>query len=93
IFIFLGSLLSACLQVKQYLNIKDLHLVFYFAIMAVIFLGLSFIATKFMSKKIFILFLIAISFLIRLVWILNIDTPIRSDFSVMYNAAVQAAKG
>ncbi|MGZ0877470.1 glycosyltransferase family 39 protein [Priestia megaterium] len=93
IFIFLGSLLSACLQVKQYLNIKDLHLVFYFAIMAVIFLGLSFIATKFMSKKIFIIFLIALSFLIRLVWILNIDTPIKSDFSVMYNAAVQAAKG
>ncbi|WP_246141000.1 glycosyltransferase family 39 protein [Bacillus marasmi] len=45
------------------------------------------------NKTLFIVFLVLIAFVTRLVWVLNVNTPIISDFSVMYQGAIDASKG
>ena len=62
-------------------------------IIGLLLLLIGYIANKYMSKIVFTISLITLTFSIRLIWILNIPTPIESDFAVMYYSAVQAAKG
>ncbi|MGG2063305.1 ArnT family glycosyltransferase [Bacillus sp. S14(2024)] len=62
------------------------------SIMALLIL-LSYLANKFLSRVTFILLLIVCAFTIRFIWIIKIPTPLESDFAVMYESAVQAAKG
>jgi hypothetical protein len=54
---------------------------------------LAFIANRYLNKKHFIIFLIFIAFSVRFVWILNVNTPVFSDFAMMYHSAIEAAKG
>ncbi|HHT7141991.1 TPA: ArnT family glycosyltransferase [Bacillus cereus] len=62
-------------------------------IIGLLLLLIGYIANKYMSKIVFTISLITLAFSIRLIWILNIPTPIESDFAMMYYSAVQAAKG
>lgn len=54
---------------------------------------LAVLSMKFISRKIFIIFLFLLAFGIRFAWIYTIDTKNVSDFEIMYNAAVRAAHG
>ncbi|MCD9022862.1 ArnT family glycosyltransferase [Cohnella silvisoli] len=58
-----------------------------------ILLLVSYIADRYLSKRLFILSLISLAFLIRIVWILWIQTPPASDFLYMHTAAKSAALG
>lgn len=58
-----------------------------------IFLLFGYISNKYMSKVTFSISLLILAFSIRLIWVLNIQTPVETDFEMMYNSAVQAAKG
>lgn len=49
--------------------------------------------SRFIPVKIFIGLLIIAAIAPRLYWILNIDTPIESDFSLLYHGAVDAVNG
>ncbi|MED1402720.1 glycosyltransferase family 39 protein [Bacillus mycoides] len=62
-------------------------------LIGVIFLLFGYISNKYMSKVVFSISLIFLAFSIRLIWVLNIQTPVETDFAMMYNSAVQAAKG
>lgn len=48
---------------------------------------------RYLSKKWFLISLIAVSLLTRITWVLAFNTPPASDFSKMYTAAVSAAAG
>lgn len=62
-------------------------------LIGLLFLLIGYISNKYMSKLIFTISLIILAFSIRLIWVLNIQTPVESDFAMMYNGAVQATKG
>lgn len=48
---------------------------------------------KFLKKNHFIIFLFSLSLIIRLIYILYIDTPIISDFKTMYDASLELLNG
>lgn len=54
---------------------------------------IGYAVNRYMSKRFFMIFLITLAFSVRLIWILNIQTPVESDFKVMYQSAVQAING
>ena len=62
-------------------------------LIGLLFLLIGYISNKYMSTFIFTVSLIVLAFSVRLIWVLNVPTPIESDFSVMYNSAIQATKG
>ena len=62
-------------------------------LIGLLFIFIGYITNKYMSKLIFTILLIILAFSIRFIWFLNIQTPIESDFAMMYNGAVQATKG
>ncbi|EEL79284.1 Integral membrane protein [Bacillus cereus AH1271] len=62
-------------------------------LIGLLFILIGYITNKYMSKLIFTIALIILAFSIRFIWFLNIQTPIESDFAMMYNGAVQATKG
>lgn len=57
------------------------------------FLVISFFANHSIKSIQFYVLLFVFAFIIRFIWILNVNTPIISDFSVMYQSAIDAAKG
>lgn len=54
---------------------------------------LGFLLSRYINKKLYIFILLAIAFGVRLVWILKVDSTVKSDFALMYQSAIQAAKG
>jgi 4-amino-4-deoxy-L-arabinose transferase-like glycosyltransferase len=52
-----------------------------------------FITKRWITNRSFLILLAATAFLLRLGWILWIQTPVESDFAMMYSSAVQAVKG
>lgn len=70
-----------------FISLKNMFLIF-----AIFILGIYFFQKKFKVKK-FTIFLFVISFLVRLLAILFVKTPIISDFAVMYNTAVEILNG
>jgi 4-amino-4-deoxy-L-arabinose transferase-like glycosyltransferase len=61
---------------------------------SIVFVGIfSSFLSRFIPVKVFVGLLILIAFVPRLIWILNINTPIESDFSLLYNAAISATNG
>lgn len=55
--------------------------------------GFVFFFHKLIGPKIFLTVLIVLAFSLRLGWVLWIPTPIESDFSMLYTAAIEATKG
>ncbi|MCC2327489.1 ArnT family glycosyltransferase [Bacillus wiedmannii] len=62
-------------------------------LIGLLFLLIGYISNKYMSTFTFTVSLIVLAFSVRLIWVLYVPTPIESDFSVMYNSAIQATKG
>ena len=97
--IFLGLISSFFIFIATAENIYNNHpnnyisIFFYMVIAGLLLLGI----TKFFSKQLkqawFLIILLLIGFCIRLFWVLNVDTPIISDFYVMYNAAISITEG
>lgn len=48
---------------------------------------------KYINRLFFLFGLVLISFTIRLIWIFNVDTPITSDFYLLYQAALSITEG
>lgn len=59
----------------------------------VVLVLISFLVNRYLTEKQFIIFLITVSFGIRILWITFINTVPSSDFSLMYGSAQQAVKG
>ncbi len=57
------------------------------------FLLVSYLVLKIKSEKAFLVILIAVAFLVRLIWILTVNTLPESDYELMYNAAIKGANG
>ncbi len=68
-------------------------LVITFLLSIIFVLAASYLINKYLSRKFFLFFLIALGFIIRLMWIGKINTQPVSDFIVMYNAAINAING
>ena len=51
------------------------------------------IASRYMNKTVFFISLIVLTLGIRLAWMLSVQTPVKSDFLVMLDAARNIAKG
>ncbi|MGH1285675.1 ArnT family glycosyltransferase [Bacillus toyonensis] len=102
---FVKSLLVLCLiisgaitwhsvyVVREQANTRLLIIIPSIILIGILVLLIGYISNKYMSKLMFAISLIILAFSIRLIWILNIQTPVESDFGMMYNAAVQATKG
>ncbi|MBP1988661.1 glycosyltransferase family 39 protein [Paenibacillus eucommiae] len=57
------------------------------------FAVIIYVIQKYLTRKWFVLLLLVTSLGLRIIWAVGIDTPITSDFSVMYQSAVQGASG
>ncbi|MDF4766686.1 hypothetical protein P3557_26100, partial [Vibrio parahaemolyticus] len=79
--------------VREQANTRLLIIVPIIIMIGLLFLLVGYISNKYMSKLIFTISLIILAFSIRFIWVLNIQTPVESDFAMMYNGAVQATKG
>ncbi|MGG0252227.1 glycosyltransferase family 39 protein [Bacillus toyonensis] len=102
---FVKSLLVLCLiisgaitwhsvyVVREQANTRLLIIIPSIILIGILFLLIGYISNKYMSKLMFAISLIILAFSIRLIWILNIQTPVESDFGMMYNGALQATKG
>jgi 4-amino-4-deoxy-L-arabinose transferase-like glycosyltransferase len=58
-----------------------------------LFIMIFILANRYLSKRSFLISLILLSLGIRLVWIFTVNTPIVSDFGMMYQSAISAANG
>ncbi|WP_052648849.1 glycosyltransferase family 39 protein [Paenibacillus sp. E194] len=70
----------------------------YMPLVSLLYLGSVFLLTYYSVKQYskesqFIFFIACLSFFIRLVWILTIDTQPMSDFQMMYDSAIKMANG
>ncbi|MBP1990273.1 glycosyltransferase family 39 protein [Paenibacillus eucommiae] len=63
-----------------------------FVVYAVL-LALVHVVTAYMSRRLFLVLLMAAAVVLRVVWILMIDTPPVSDFAVMHDTALRLAGG
>ena len=54
---------------------------------------IAYLSTKYLSKKVYIILLISIAFLLRIGWAYWVKTPIISDFHVLYSAAIDIVNG
>jgi 4-amino-4-deoxy-L-arabinose transferase-like glycosyltransferase len=76
---------------EAYTSHTTIWAVLLFAAVTILLLG--FFSLKWFGRKLFIAILLLLAVGIRLAWISTIDTRIYSDFEVMYNAAIRAARG
>ncbi|MFD0767595.1 glycosyltransferase family 39 protein [Bacillus sp. CGMCC 1.60114] len=91
--IFSFAIWNSYWAIKEILQIRTLisgPIIIFIMILLVL---LSYLANKFLSRFTFILLLTVCAFTIRFIWIIKVPTPIESDFAVMYESAIQAAKG
>ncbi|ADY24640.1 glycosyltransferase family 39 protein [Bacillus paranthracis] len=79
--------------IKEHDETSLLVLIPVLILIGLVFLLFGYISNKYMSKLTFSISLIILAFSIRLIWMLNIQTPVETDFSMMYHSAIQAAKG
>ncbi|AKO94746.1 ArnT family glycosyltransferase [Priestia filamentosa] len=95
IFVFSWEATSQFLKVGQLnLSSNTANLVIAMGVIIyglIIFLISSYV--KKLSQKTFLIVMLSVAFLLRFIWILVVDTPIQSDFNVLYTAAVDASKG
>ena len=78
--------------IETYTSKREFLLFLAWMIGIVLALGIfSFFINRFLSNTLFLIFLIALAFTVRLIWILNVPTPIESDFYALYTAAVDAS--
>ncbi|MBD3108430.1 glycosyltransferase family 39 protein [Bacillus sp. AGMB 02131] len=92
--IFLGLIISFFAFIMStetlYYNNSNNYIVtiFQMIIAGLLLLGITKLCSKSIKQIWFLAILLLVAFAIRLIWVLNVDTPITSDFLVMYNAAM-----
>lgn len=64
-----------------------------FCLLAGMIILTFFLANRYLNNKIYIISLFLIAFGVRIGWVIAVDTPVISDFYLMYNSALAAAKG
>lgn len=74
-------------------NISRLMLCLEIAGISILVIMLAYMSNKYLSRMQYIVILGILAFCIRLIWITKIPTPVESDFLLMYNGALYAAKG
>ena len=80
--------------IEMYTVERDFRLFLVLIIGSVLALAIFlFFINRFLSNKLFLTVLIALAFTVRLIWVLNIQTPIESDFYGLYTGAVDASNG
>lgn len=77
---------------KQTYGINLTYMLTLFAILFMLII-ISFLVNRYLTSNQFFVILFFIAFCVRFVWILNVNTPIVSDFLMMYQSAIDAAKG
>jgi hypothetical protein len=96
--VMMGSIFFLVVSVSSFVNTVSLYesLVTTTAVTAITlcgFLLVSHFINHYFSRRLFLLFLIVIGLIVRIIWILWINTPPKSDFSYMHSAAKKAAAG
>lgn len=91
---------SIILGLMVYLNFNDVHKTkvtqsekIYVIVYFIVCILIGFLLYKIKSKKYFIIGLFAVSFIIRLIWVLNINSVPVSDFTQMYEGAQNILNG
>jgi 4-amino-4-deoxy-L-arabinose transferase-like glycosyltransferase len=77
---------------KQTYGMNLKNILFFILIIFMMLTAVFFINRIFTNKQYFI-FLFVFAFTLRFIWIINVNTPITSDFALMYNGAKNAAQG
>lgn len=91
--VLLLMLISSFFQIQEgtpFFIVKITKLFFAFSALLLVF---KFINLRFISSRIFALFILLISLSFRLWWIYKVDTEPISDFKVMFEAALDLANG
>ncbi|MGF9963872.1 ArnT family glycosyltransferase [Bacillus rhizoplanae] len=91
--IFAFAIWNSYLTVKETLMVRTLISGPIVILIMALFILLAYLSNKYLSKVSFIILLTLCAFAIRFIWILKIQTPLESDFAVIYESAVQAAHG
>ena len=89
---FIYSLVSSYMEIDEN-KISAFALTGWLLLFLLIVSLIAYLSTKFLSKKLFIIFLVSIAFLLRICWAYWIKTPIVSDFNVLYYAAIDITNG
>jgi len=92
ILIFIPIFIFTFQEVSEYYT-HDNILLIVLGTAGIVLLVAFFLSMRKISTTLYIVILLFIAFLLRLCWVLNIDSEIISDFEVMYNAARRAAEG
>ncbi|MGM0876417.1 MAG: glycosyltransferase family 39 protein [Bacillota bacterium] len=77
------------MPVNQFSSIEITILV---ALLLIVASFTAYIVTKYLSKRLFIILLLGIAFLLRISWAYFMKTPLASDFLYMYDGAVDITK-
>ena len=72
---------------------RSLKLNIFVITMVIIGIVIIFLLQRFFTIKQAVLIVLVASFIIKLIWVLRIDTQPTSDFLVLHNAALKAASG
>ncbi|WP_242221940.1 glycosyltransferase family 39 protein [Bacillus cereus group sp. BfR-BA-01380] len=91
--IFTFTIWTSYITVKETLFVRTLISAPIVIVIMILLILLTYLCNTYFSKTTFIILLTFCAFTIRFIWILNIPTPIESDFALMYEGAVQAAHG
>ena len=89
---FIFSLVSSFTEIDEN-KISTFALTGWLLLSLLIVSTIAYLSTKFLSKKIYIILLVGIAFLLRIGWVYWIKTPIVSDFNVLYYAAIDIVNG
>lgn len=90
LFFFFGFL-SNFTMIDDVYSLRDLSLLLLVGIV-LLFIGVAIVRLP-IPNWAFVILLLVSAFAIRLVWVLNVDTSLLSDFAKLYNASVQASNG
>ncbi|KGP91479.1 membrane protein [Pontibacillus chungwhensis BH030062] len=88
---FSFGFVSNLTMIEDVYSLRDLLLLVVVGIV-VLLIGVSILRLP-IPNLAFVSILLVSAFIIRLVWVLNVDTALLSDFAKLYNAAVSASNG
>ena len=89
---FIYSLVSSYIEIDEN-KITTIEITGWLMLSLLIAPLIAYLTTKYLSKKVYIILLVGIAFLLRIGWAYWIKTPIISDFHVLYSAAIDIANG
>lgn len=92
IFTFFTSMLLLSYVRMEINNLSSIEITFWVLLSVLSILAIAFLLNSF-SKITYLIFLLLISLFLRLAWVFTIQTPLASDFSILYKTAVEIVNG